>query len=302
MSDFEANDEAVLRALVREGLVTAGTRPEAIPEAWHAMLHSEQDSLEALKALLAHYRNRIAEDDAAQSQANAKAAQASNEQQELEPAPLRISRSQPGLDDWEHHLLIDLGASCLCLSSAVLGGGLQQARRYIINRSVAKDWRANDPESDMRVYARRLGLEPERCVGLITAVSMDAMQQAHKQQGPWQVQAIVTAGVGNAAAAGGQPATGVAPLGTINILVILEGQLSPAAMVGAVQTATEAKAAALRDARVLTRFAEIATGTTTDTVTIVNRASWPSSPYAGLATIPGQLIAQSVYQALRAAL
>lgn len=84
--------------------------------------------------------------------------------------------------------------------------------------------------------------------------------------------------------------------------MLLEGALEPAALVGAVQSATEAKTAALRDANVRTPFGELATGTTTDTVSVVSLAPAPRSPYAGLATAPGFLVADTAYTALARAL
>jgi len=152
----------------------------------------------------------------------------------------------------------------------------------------------------MAAYVAGLGLEPAETVGLITAVSMAELQEATAARAGWAVRALVTAGVSNAAAAGGRFPLEVSA-GTINVMVLVDGCLSPAALIGAVGTATEAKAAALRDAGVTTRFGEVATGTTTDTVTLVNLAEMPRAPYAGLATVPGYLIGETVYAALRGA-
>ncbi len=114
----------------------------------------------------------------------------------------------------------------------------------------------------------------------------------------WRVHTLVTAGVGNAAAAGGRFPLDEAHAGTVNLIVLIGGRLSPSALIGASGTATEAKGAAFRAAGVTTRFGEVATGTTTDTVTVVNLTGEPRSPYAGTATVPGFLVAQTVYEAL----
>ena len=210
--------------------------------------------------------------------------------------------SKPSEVSWEHHLLIDLGKRCSGVSSAVLGGGQVNAR-YIVNRSVPKGWDCADPVGDMRGYLERLSLKPETCVGLLTAVSMKDLQVCTLSQDGWEVTCFATVGVSNAARAGGLesvPKTSIPS--TINLILIIEGELSPAALVGAVQTATEAKSAALQDAYVTTTFAESATGTTTDTVTIMNHAPQPRAPYAGLATVPGYLIGKTVYQTVHTAL
>lgn len=206
----------------------------------------------------------------------------------------------PSAARWEHHLVVTLPRLCEAVSSAPLSGGLRRVRA-VVNRSVPKGWECDDPEADTARYVAGLGLEPGTTVGLTTAVSMADLRYADGSRGGWRVHTLVTAGVGNAAAAGGRFPLEVAA-GTVNLIVLIEGSLSPAALVNAVGTATEAKTAAFRAAGVTTRFGEAATGTTTDTVTVVNLAAGPTSPYAGLATVPGFLIAETVYGALCTAL
>lgn len=209
---------------------------------------------------------------------------------------IHITQTKPTDVSWEHHLLIDLGKPCKCLSSAVLEGGFTQSR-YIINRSVSKNWRGDDPEQNMRKYAQTLKLDADRCIGLMTAVSVQNTHTFELEHNGWVVKSFVTAGVSNAARAGGQSPLKAAEVGTINTIIIIFGSLTDAAMIAAVQTATEAKVAALEDANIHTKFRERATGTTTDAIAIVNYLNEPISPYAGLATPVGYAIGQSVYKA-----
>ena len=221
-----------------------------------------------------------------------------------------LERTLPTSEHWDHHLVLTLPKPCAVVSSAPLNGGFG-LRRAIVNRSVHKNWQGDkgeidgvgdDPETAMTRYVTRLGLPAETTVGLITAVSMADLRYAVSERSSWRVHTLLTAGVGNAAAAGGRfPLDGL-PAGTVNVIVLLEGSLNPSALIGAVQSATEAKTAALRDSGVTTRFGEPATGTTTDTVTVVNLSTKPASSYAGLATPPGFLVAETVYTALSAAL
>lgn len=240
-----------------------------------------------------------------------------------EIAGVTLSRTLPSAAGWAHHLVVELPGLCETVSSAPLGGGFGRYR-YILNRSVDKNWRADDPSNDPNDdfsdnpdphtakptdprtdtarYAERLGLPAAQTVGLITAVSMADLTYAGVEREGWRVHTLVTAGVGNAAAAGGRFPLDEPHAGTVNLVVLIEGRLSPSALVGTVQTATEAKVAAFRAAGVTTRFGETATGTTTDTVTVVSLAAKPRSLYAGTATVPGFLVAQTVYKALAAAL
>ena len=214
---------------------------------------------------------------------------------------VKLERTLPSAEGWEHHLVLTLLKPCAAVSSAPLNGGLTTVRA-VVNRSVSKDWVCDDPEADTARYVAGLGLEPATTVGLITAVSMADLQYKAATRGEWRVHTLVTAGTGNAAAAGGRFPLDETAAGTVNLIVLVEGCLSPAALVNAALTATEAKTAAFRAAGVQTRFGELATGTTTDTVTVVNLEQSPTSLYAGLATVPGFLVADTVYRALLTAL
>ncbi|MFS0837663.1 adenosylcobinamide amidohydrolase [Paenibacillus sp. 1P03SA] len=111
------------------------------------------------------------------------------------------------------------------------------------------------------------------------------------------VSAWVTVGYSNMARAGrGLPASALFP-GTINIIVAVEGELTDEAMVNAVITATEAKAAALQDLGVALKDGSGATGTTTDAVLIAATQRGRLHRYAGTATYLGHMIGRTVYDA-----
>jgi adenosylcobinamide hydrolase len=212
---------------------------------------------------------------------------------------VRLGRTLPTREAWAHHLILALPRPCTVLSSAPWGGGFSTPR-VIVNRSVAHDWACPDPVAEMTGYLEHLGLPPAETVGLLTAVGMAELRVAQGSRAGWRVHTLLTAGVGNAAAAGGRWPLVTPHISTINLIILVEGALSPSALVGAVGSATEAKVAALHHAGVKTRFGEAATGTTTDTVTVVNLSRHPRSPFAGLATAPGHLVAETVYAALSA--
>jgi iron complex transport system ATP-binding protein len=185
------------------------------------------------------------------------------------------------------------------LASAVVGGGFTHAR-YIINRHVHKDYLHPDPSSDLQAFAASRGI-PKPFVGLMTAVYLDQTQTVISRNNDLTIAAVVTAGLSNPAIPGLSPPASLLP-GTINIILLVDGRLSPAAMVNAVITITEVKAQLLLECGVRTAEGYPATGTSTDAVVVACTGRGDLLPYAGPATRVGWLTGQSVRQALEKAL
>jgi len=184
------------------------------------------------------------------------------------------------------------------IGSPVLGGDLRLAG-HIINHSVDKGYNGSDPEGDLRQVALRLGLG-DNVLGLMTAVSVSHTVLKQERQNNITVAALCTAGTGNPGAAGmptGQEQGGYRP-GTINIILLIDGNLTGAAMVNAVMTATEAKARALFKAEIRLADGEPATGTTSDAIVVACTGRGKSLRYAGTATHLGYLIGKTVYQSV----
>jgi adenosylcobinamide amidohydrolase len=191
-------------------------------------------------------------------------------------------------------LLVDFGHERRVLSSAVLGGGINVAHGWL-NATVPTDYDRLDPAADVAERAAALGFE-RPLVGMLTAVDVARVERA--QRGVATV--FATVGVGHALAAAGTRPRVVPAVGTINLLVMLDARLDDAALVGAVQTAVEAKAQALAAAAVPARNADChATGTATDSICV---AALPGGgiPFAGPATAVGADLAQAVHAAILA--
>ncbi len=184
------------------------------------------------------------------------------------------------------------------LSSAVLGGKRRRAR-FIFNHTVDKNYSSDDPAGDLARLAKKLDLG-EQVLGLMTAVDVRHTVMSVGARAGLAVVALGTVGVGNACSAGRMsPAQHDANApGTINLVVLIEGNLSEAAMVNAVITATEAKTMALFQAGVRLGDGSMATGTTTDAVVIACTGRGESYHYAGAATAPGSLIGRTVYRSV----
>jgi adenosylcobinamide hydrolase len=207
----------------------------------------------------------------------------------------------------EQTLVIDLGSKMRVLSSAPQGGGFTSAS-YILNHQVESNPISNthprshgDPARALRRLAVRLGVQ-QKTVGLMTAVPMKQLVMARVSSGDVWVECFATVGVTNAVKAGERPETDVcrsqaAGPGTINLIVVTNACLSSAAMVGAVQVATESKTGVLRDHAVPSWTGQPgATGTGTDAVVIACRLRGQGAwhVYSGTHTMIGALIGHAV--------
>jgi iron complex transport system ATP-binding protein len=185
------------------------------------------------------------------------------------------------------------------LSSSFFGGGFRRVR-HILNAQVAEDYGSDNPAADLRAIAARCGVT-DAFVGLLTAVPLRDARMVCAEEAGLRVALLLTAGVGNATSAGISQPFACGP-GTINTIVLLDARLTRGAMVNAVLTLTEAKTAVLQEMGVRTPDGALATGTSTDTVTVAMTGRGPAHPYAGPATLPGWLIARTLRQALKEAL
>ncbi|EIT87049.1 iron (III) dicitrate ABC transporter ATPase [Fictibacillus macauensis ZFHKF-1] len=181
------------------------------------------------------------------------------------------------------------------LSSALIGEGFSWAHTFI-NRHVPKNYACSDAKQEFQDYIEQQRYSSDETVGMMTAAFIEDVGVASVNN----VTAYVTAGVGNAcdASRAWQQPTHAAP-GTINMFLFIEGTLTDAAFLQAMMTATEAKSAALRDRGVRDEQAQtLATGTTTDCVSVAATQQGKTIHYAGTATALGKAIGKAVYEAL----
>jgi len=184
------------------------------------------------------------------------------------------------------------------LGSAVLGGNLRWAR-YIINHSVDRNYHESDPEQDLKQVTERLQLGHD-VLGLMTAVSVTHTVLSYGSHKELSVATLCTAGIGNPGVAG-LPLNKISNknrLGTINLIMLIDGNLTDSAMVNAIITATEAKTRALFNAKISLSSGERITGTTTDAIVVACTGKGEPLRYAGTATELGYLIGRTVYKAV----
>ncbi|MBB3109494.1 adenosylcobinamide amidohydrolase [Paenibacillus phyllosphaerae] len=201
----------------------------------------------------------------------------------------------------DEQIILRSGQLLETLSSSVYGGGSGVWAHAFVNRKVPLSYRSGDPVEDLREMIRKARLPAEATVGLLTAAKL-THASVHEEAGDrFNIVCLATAGIGNAARAGAERQVFSAySAGTINIFVLIDGQLSPSAMVGAIITATEAKCAALQDLGIPDPVhGVIATGTTTDSVVIAvsqNADFGAVHAYAGAATTLGNTLGRAVYR------
>jgi adenosylcobinamide amidohydrolase len=193
-----------------------------------------------------------------------------------------------------HALVVDFGGVRRCLSSAVVGGGLRDARGWL-NLQVPHGYARMDPEIHLQQEMAARGLDPLTTLGAMTAAHVD---RATEQEEPDAARVVATVGIGVPLAAAGRHLHEVPAVNTINILVLVEAPLTDGALVYAVQTATEAKAQGLADAGIRAANHDgHATGTATDSICI---AALPGAtePFAGPMSTAGAAIARCVHAAV----
>lgn len=186
------------------------------------------------------------------------------------------------------------------LSTAMVGGGFLKTR-YIVNRHVEHGYSSMEPEKELVTYAQGIGIT-KQFVGMMTAVKTADAGYASGKKDRIRVSAIVTAGLGNMASAGVTRPARSARAGTINSIILIDAELTPAAMVNAITTATEAKVKFLADHGVRVNNGHLGTGTSTDSIVLAISGRGEQVKFAGPATVAGWLIAKCVTKALIEAL
>jgi adenosylcobinamide amidohydrolase len=214
-------------------------------------------------------------------------------------APVRLVSRREGGRDWPV-LVWAPGPGWRGVSSALLGGGLGPCAWWV-DAQVGMEYFHPDPVAHAREIAAGLGLAPGRGVAMLTAA--DVARWTPASDGDVEVAATVGLGlpvwaaVPEEVAAREASSSGTAPVGTINVLVVVPVPLSDAALVNAVATVTEAKVQALGEAGVR------GTGTSSDAVCVAcpdPRQGHDPEPYGGPRSPWGARIARAVHAAVAA--
>ena len=212
------------------------------------------------------------------------------------------------------------------ISTCRAAGGIRDGLDYVFNHQSCEPsghmdalpesaWK--DPLKYRDMVAGRYGLSPDGCATLGTAANMHNAAVAEESFRKHRVAAVSTGGVECNAGRVGEPASGYEEdgehqrldrqetprAGTINTMLFIGQELTHGALVRSIVTATEAKAAALQELNVNSRYSPgLATGTGTDQIAVACLLGGVPLSGAGKHSKLGELIGQAVKKSVMGAL
>lgn len=195
------------------------------------------------------------------------------------------------------------------VSSAIYNGGFKKVKA-ILNVQAPEELSDRqlhaNPQKFIIDSAKKLGLS-ENFVGMVTAASVDKFALVSKADGDLTVTVTATAvdPEGNTcshAETAGETITVEEMMGTINIIVVIDGNPDRSCLVSTVLTATEAKTAALWELDIRSRYSgDVATGTITDAIVVAKTNRGAPIVMGGPASKLGQLVGHCTRKAVKEA-
>lgn len=196
----------------------------------------------------------------------------------------------------ERAVVLTADRPLVVLSSAPVRGGLVAARA-LVNVHVDKQFAHVDLDACVDALARARAL-PEPWVGFFTAAATERADVVVERVDDVVALAVVTVGLSLPVTVANAEPTEAYRAGTINAIVVVDADLEPGALVNAVMTVAEVKAAVLAAAEVRCQDGAIATGTATDAVAVAVTGRGPRYAFAGPRTVPGAAVARAAHRAL----
>lgn len=190
------------------------------------------------------------------------------------------------------------------ISSAIYNGGTKQVKA-VLNVGVPEGYNDHslhlDPLELITSSAAKIGLTKDY-LAMVTAAKIKNYSLVSKKSDIFSVHVAATAGCSHGESSGEEMDVQEI-LGTINIIVLIDGNPSESCMVAALITATEAKSAVLRDFDVRSRYTgDSATGSITDSVTVASTSHGKPLSLAGPASKLGKQVGYCARKAVTEAL
>lgn len=231
--------------------------------------------------------------------------------------PLMITSNGEEIYRTEDSIYIRLPPGRAVLSTSWVNGGSREDLTGVFNHQPphhatrSHDLEGGSVEAYLALVSGRLGLDPDKTAGLLTAARMKHAAVVTEAFRGVEVTAIVTAGIEVNGGRAGDPASyfqenGTVEMiaGTINILLLIGADLPAYTMARAVITATEAKTAVLQELMAPSRSSSgIATGSGTDGIVVIADTTHEKRlTDAGKHAKLGEMIGRAVMKATRLAL
>ena len=204
----------------------------------------------------------------------------------------------------ENVLAVFCDRSLKTISSAFYNGGAKQVKA-VLNVGVPEGYSDLslhlDPLELITSSAAKIGLTKDY-LAMVTAAKIKNYCLVTKKATDFSVSVVATAGCSHGESSGEEMDVQEI-VGTINIIVLIDGNPSESCMVAALITATEAKSAALRDFDIRSRYTgDSATGSITDSVTVASFCQGKALTLAGPASKLGKLVGHCARKAVTEAL
>jgi adenosylcobinamide hydrolase len=192
----------------------------------------------------------------------------------------------------------------MTISSAIYNGGAKRVKA-VLNVGVPEGFNDHslhlDPLELITSSAAKLGLTKDY-LAMVTAAKIKNYSLISEKASDYSVSVAATAGCSHGESSGEEMDVQEI-VGTINIIVLIDGNPSESCLVAALITATEAKSAVLRDFDVRSRYTgDSATGSITDSVTIASTCAGKTLSLAGPASKLGKIVGFCTRRAVTEAL
>jgi adenosylcobinamide amidohydrolase len=203
----------------------------------------------------------------------------------------------------ENVLAVVSDAALNTVSSAIHNGGGLKKTKIIINAQVTDEYGDrnlhDDPDAFIVKSFQKLGVN-DSFVGMVTYANLVDFALVSKRDDV-AVSVVATAGCTHAESSGEK--IELQPIeGTINIIIVVDGNPDEACLVSCLITATEAKTAALRELDLRSRYSGFeATGTVTDAMVVAKTGRGSPIAYGGPSSRLGQLVGFCTRQAVKEA-
>ena len=220
--------------------------------------------------------------------------------------------------DYEKSIVVQFNGEREVLSTGPINGGHRKDLKFAFNHDANPGagmkcaLRAPTYEEHMYLIAGELGLDPEKTTGISTAASMRNVSIVEESYRDITVTAIVTGGIETNGGRVGDPASNYEEQGkfqdvkngTINIILVIDADLTSGALTRSLVTCTEGKTAAIQELMEGSKYSRgIATGSGTDgTIIICNSESKIKLTSAGKHSKLGELIGIAVKKSVKEAL